>query len=232
MKLKYVGEDLLNMIYPRICPGCGMPLNRREKVICLYCISSIPKTGFIDRGQNPVERLFYGRMSPVSANAYMYFRKSGISQRLMHQIKYNGNKELGFHLGMLFGNQVVSSGSAILPDIVTCIPLHPEKKKKRGYNQSEEIARGFAGAVQRPFMPDLVTRNVNNSTQTRRKRYQRWENTESVFNVDMSVSIEHKVVALIDDVITTGATMEACSNAILKVGMSKVSLYALCLAIN
>jgi len=224
--------DLLAVFYPRICPGCGMPLQRHEDHICMHCTMKLPRTGLHPEGPGALEKVFYGRIPVEQAKAFMFFRKKGIAQRLMHDLKYKGNKEIGYHLGSLFAKDLLDHPTFIKPEIAVSVPLHATRMRTRGFNQSDEIARGFAETLQIPFRPDIVSRPYYSDTQTRKKRFERWENAASVYEVSRPEEIRNRHIAIIDDVITTGATIEACARQMMNAPGLRLSVFSLCLAIN
>jgi ComF family protein len=224
-------QDTISLFYPRICPGCGQPMQVAEKEVCVYCLVKLPRTGFESGTDNPVEKIFRGRLDIVQASAFLNFRKEGLAQSLMHELKYKGNKELGFFLGTLFAREI-SGGLSIKPDLITTVPLHAEKFRKRGFNQSDEIARGFAEQLDIPFVPGLLKRTKNTETQTLKKRFERWENTADSFSLTGIQNIDGNHIGLLDDVITTGATLESCGQALSQTPGVRVSIFSLCFAIH
>lgn len=209
-----------------------MPLRRKEKVICLFCLLKLPKTGFKYQTENPIEQLFRGRVSIEGANSFMYFTKSGLAQRLMHDIKYGGNQALGIQLGKFFGEALLEDPGFIKPDVLIAVPLHPTKLKKRGYNQSELIALGLSERLGIAYRTDILVRARHTDTQTRKKRYERWENMKDGFMVTGDASLRGKRLAIVDDVVTTGATLEACSEILIEELSVAVDLLTLCVAIR
>jgi ComF family protein len=230
--MKAVLKDVLELFYPRTCNGCGKPLFKGEEIICLPCKIKLPRTEFNFHAENPVEKLFWGRLPVLHATSFLYYRKSGIAQRLIHQLKYKEKKEIGYYLGYLYGQETKQGFLSTGPDLITTVPLHPKKFTHRGFNQSDEIARGFSDATGIPFLAGVVSRNEATETQTRRKRYQRWENMEEKFELVDTEHTRGKHIVLFDDVITTGATMEACGRSLLSSPGSSISLLSLCFAIN
>lgn len=225
-------NDIIELFYPRVCNGCGTPLLKGESVICLKCHIKLPRTEFEFKSENPIEKLFWGRLPIQHATSFLYFRKTGLAQRLIHQLKYKGRAEIGYHLGYIFGQEIKQRTLEIKVDFITTVPLHPLKLKERGFNQSDEIAKGFSAATNVPFLQNLITRTTATETQTKKKRYNRWENIENKFSLNMDIDIENKHVLLIDDVITTGATMEACGKIILENKNSYLSILSVCYAAN
>lgn len=198
----------------------------------MHCTMKLPRTGLYPEGPGALERVFYGRIPVEQAKAFMFFRKKGIAQRLMHDLKYKGNKEIGYHLGTLFAKDLLGHSSFIKPEMAVSVPLHETRLRARGFNQSEEIARGFAETLGIPFKADILSRPRHAETQTRKKRFERWENAASVYAVSSPEEIRNKHIAIIDDVITTGATIEACARQMLNATGIRLSVFSLCLAIN
>ena len=232
MRAQQFVTDLISLFYPKICPGCGMPMQRTENCICVYCLIKLPKTGFRPRTGNAVEHMFKGRLTLEQASSFMYFRKRGLARDLMHELKYNGGRELGFHLGGMFGSDVKESLKEHMPEMVTTVPLHRKKLLARGFNQSDEIAAGFAKSLGIPFVPDVLMRAVHTDSQTRRKRFDRWQNTSGSFVLKQAQAVGGKHIAILDDVITTGATIESCCHELIKAEGVKLSIFSLCYAIH
>lgn len=228
--MKLLAESILNLLYPELCLVCGNSLVSGEKAICLHCENTLPRTRFHDDKNNIVSQLFWGRAEIHTATSFLFFRRKGIVQQLMHQFKYKGEKEVGSYLAKLFGQELsqVSHYSGI--DCILPIPLHPNKEKKRGYNQAAIIARGLADEMRVPARTDLLLRADETSTQTKKSRYDRWENVSSAFKINPEKSFPFQHVLLVDDVITTGATIEACAQRILQDTDAKVSVATLALA--
>ncbi|MDR1667044.1 MAG: ComF family protein [Bacteroidales bacterium] len=214
------------LIYPNLCVCCASGLLRDERYICGHCLYELPETGFYREDGNPVERMFWGRVKVEHAAALYFFRKGNRIQTLVHQIKYKGQMELGECLGREMGKKLSSTAFAEV-DMVVPVPLHPSKLKKRGYNQSEWIARGVCSRLEKPLNTSALVRRMVADSQTRKKRYERWENVESGFGLTSPHCFSGKHILLIDDVVTTGATLEACIRTVQYAGDVKVSIAAL-----
>src|SRR5574343_1570929 len=227
---QYWREVLLDNLFPRLCSGCALPLQSDEDCLCLFCLTDLPRTQFECATNNPMEKLFQGRLPIVSANAFMQFRKGGLAQTLMHELKYNGDQALGRVLGRLFGLSLQQQANWRKPDVITCVPLHPLKERKRGFNQSVLIGQGMADALQISFVLKLLVRPGVTDTQTLKKRYERWENMQAGFVQGEAHAFDH--IGIVDDVVTTGATMEACASVLQASGNTKISLFALCISIR
>lgn len=217
-------DDLLGLFYPHVCLICGNSLAGNERILCSGCNYHLPRTRFHDDPENPVARSFWGRVNLVSATAFLYFRRGGMTQTLLHNLKYKGVKDIGIYLGEEFGRELLKTETFSNVDGVIPIPLHPKKHRKRGYNQSEVIARGICSVTGAELMLKMVARKVHSSTQTRKGRFERWQNVENIFAVEKKASLSGRRILVVDDVITTGATMEACLQALSAAG--NVSLYA------
>lgn len=208
-------NDFVSLFYPRYCNICTNVLLKNEECICLKCMIDLPKTNFHLQEVNPLSLLFYGKVNINAVTAYYYFKKGNITQTLIHQLKYKGCKEIGFFCGFLLGRDLIKSDFFKSVDVVIPIPLHPKKYKKRGYNQSEEIAKGVAKAIGKELNTHAFIRKVETTTQTKKMMYKRWENTSDIFSVIDIDSLVSKHILLIDDVITTGSTLESAAITLL-----------------
>ena len=220
-------NDLLNLFFPNLCRACGIKLIGEEETICFDCLYHLPKTNYHQFADNPVEQTFWGRINIEAGTSFCFFEKGTTIQHLLHQLKYKGEKEIGLELGKHLGAQLAGSGRFQSVDVIIPVPLHPGKEKKRGYNQSEWIAKGISQTFQRPLKTNVLIRKTDTSTQTRKSRFERWENVSEIFAVNENSEIHFKHVLLIDDVITTGATLEACATKILELEGTKVSVATL-----
>ena len=195
----------------------------------MRCMNAMTDTNFDLHPHNPVEKIFWGRLPLVAATAQFYFTKESLMQHLMHQFKYRGNKELGVQLGRIMGEQLKQSGRFEV-DVLVPLPLFPAKEKSRGYNQATVLCEGMAAALQIPVLDKVITRPQHTETQTNKGRIERWKNMEGKFVLTDPHALYNKHLLLVDDVITTGATLEACGNELLKAENIRLSLAALCIA--
>lgn len=218
-------QDFTGLVYPEICCGCGGRLNTLEETICLICLYNLPKTFFHQTENNPVAQRLSGRIPFENATALYFFSKSGKVKKLIHQLKYKGNYKVGIKLGEQLGKTLNKLPNWQTVDIAIPIPLHPKRLKQRGYNQSEAIAEGLGTVMDLSVEANLVKRKVNNTSQTKRKdTMSRWENVKGIFSLKDTSNLEGKHFLILDDVITTGSTMEACAMAIReKVPDAKIS---------
>jgi ComF family protein len=223
-------DDFVDLLYPRVCPCCGQNLLNHEKLICNKCLYFIPKTNFHQFKDNPVAQLFWGRINIENATAYYFFDKGSKFQALIHNMKYRGQKEIGYEMGRVFGNELKASDVFNKIDLVIPVPLHARKQKIRGYNQSEWIARGIGERMEKPVDTSTLYREVESETQTNKTRYERWKNVENIFRLKNEDNLKEKHILLVDDVITTGSTLEACAKVILDIENTKVSVATLAIA--
>jgi ComF family protein len=226
--LNDIRESLLHFLFPHVCEGCGTDVLEADHFLCLQCLSSLPKTEFQSYPNNPVEKMFWGRLPLVSAAAHCYFTKQSLMQHLMHQLKYRGNKELGVYLGRLMGYALEATNRFRYVDALVPLPLFPSKERKRGYNQAAVLCEGMAEAMGKPVLKDVVVRTAHTETQTRKNRIERWLNMEGRFELAKPQAIEGKHVLLVDDVMTTGATLEACGAVLLQGQNVQLSVATLC----
>lgn len=210
-------NDFLNLIFPKLCCACNQALLKNEKIICTSCVVSLPKTNFHKDLENPVNKIFWGRVPIEMATSFYLFSKEGKVQHLLHQLKYKGIKEVGSVIGKLFGQDLKQSNYFKDLHYIIPVPLHKKKLKKRGYNQSEWIAKGLSEAMEIPINLDTLYRKVDSKTQTKKSRYKRWENVGEIFDV-ADGKLDNKSVLLVDDVLTTGATIEACAQVLIQHG--------------
>lgn len=207
-------EDFLALVFPKTCCICRRSLFEFEKQLCKICISQLPTTHYHLRpDDNDLKTKIMGLTQAHRVVSFLRFTKKGVSQRLLHQLKYKNNPELGNLLGSMYGRTLLTTfGSAW--DLVVPVPLHTLKLKKRGYNQSERFAQGLAATLNVPALT-VLQRVVFTETQTNKTRWERWENVERVFEMDPGWAVIGKRILLVDDVMTTGATLAACANALL-----------------
>lgn len=223
-------DNFLELIYPSQCVTCGERLTSQDSYLCINCWMDMPVSRFTDEPDNKVAQLFWGRVPVENATSFFRYRKGSRYQKLIHSIKYKGMKELGFEAGKRFGHLLADTGHSYPVDIIVPVPLHKRKLRKRGYNQSEWIASGIASAIQKPVVTDNLVRLVYSATQTRKNRYERWQNVEGIFEVREAEAFSGKHILLVDDVVTTGSTLEACAFELVKLPGTKVSIATLAFA--
>jgi len=224
-------DDFISLLFPRLCYGCGDHLLRNESLICTDCFVRIPRTGYHTQPENPVAQLFWGRCLIEKAAAFSYYNKGSRIRRLIHNLKYKSIQELGPEMGKIYGRSLKDSGFTDDIDLIIPVPLHKSKKRVRGFNQSELICEGLSEATGIPVDLISLARVSVSETQTRRSRYDRWTNVEGIFKVTDHERIIGRHILLVDDVITTGSTIESCTNELLKTEGVRVSVVALAYAV-
>ncbi len=207
-------DDFLALFFPELCAGCGTSLFKNEESICTNCTYNLPVTNFHRDPLNKVAKQFWGRLQIKQASSFVYFRKDGIVRNIMHQLKYNKYTQAGFRMGQLYGYALIGFDGWERPDLIIPVPLHPHKLKQRGYNQSAYIAEGMASILNIPVITDVLLRVKNTVSQTSKSRFSRYENLQTAFRCRDSNLLINKHVLLIDDVMTTGATLEASGSVL------------------
>ena len=223
-------DDLVSLIYPRLCKACGLSLYLNEEMICTRCKKNLPLTNFHLYEDTPADRVFYGRIKIQAAAARFFFRRGSRVQHLMHLLKYKGNKDIGIYMGKIYGQELIKSHRFSDLDVIIPVPLHPARLKKRGYNQAAVFAYGLAEGMKIPVVEHVLVRELASETQTRKSRLSRWENVKSIFAVYHTHTLENKHILLVDDVITTGATLEACAQMLSEIPGIRISIAALAIA--
>ncbi|MGN7719458.1 ComF family protein [Chitinophaga sp. 22620] len=224
-------QAFLHLFYPHTCEGCGHELSRTEKILCIRCSLQLPVTGFQKITGNPAEKIFWGRVPIQHAMAGYYFYKQGVLQHLIHSFKYRKREDVAVFLGRQLGLQLKESAwwkevTALVP-----VPLHAAKARHRGYNQAALLAEGMAEVLECSIWADGLKRTGFSETQTRKSRTDRWTNVENIFAWNRRIFESSPHVLLVDDVMTTGATLEACAQAVLQAGKGvKVSACVLACA--
>ncbi|MGC9150205.1 MAG: ComF family protein [Microbacter sp.] len=221
--IKKTISEFLNLIYPNTCIACHKTLVQGEQHLCFQCLSELAFTSFHLQPDNPIEQRFWGKIPVCRATALFIFQKETHSQLILHHLKYKGNKDLGAVMGRMLGEKI-NGIPGFDVDLIIPVPLHPKKLAKRGYNQSEWIAKGISEKLNVPVDTHHLIRVIENPTQTKKGVYERWENTSGIFDVQDVAALKEKHILLVDDVITTGSTMEACVKALQKVDKLNVSM--------
>lgn len=219
--------DFIHLFFPHVCTGCGSDILDKKYQLCLRCLSELPVTNFFAQPGNPIEKKFYGRLAVRNGGSGYFFTKDSLLQTLVYELKYKGNKDIGFYLGQLLAGFLADSNRFDKVDMLVPLPLNPRREKKRGYNQATALCNGIASVWKKPVMDKIVIRKVNTETQTHKGRITRWENMDGVFAISDPAIIRNKHILLVDDVITTGASLEACGSEILKVPGTTLSIATL-----
>jgi len=228
LKWNGLGQGLLDLIFPRSCAGCSRKLYSYENAICRFCQSDLPRCRFTDPNDNLMARQFWGRFDATSMLAFCFYSKNYSFSTMLYQLKYKHSPEVGVELGKLFARDQLPLLNALGIDILVPVPVHKSKRRIRGYNQSEEIAKGMSEILHVPVELGLLKRARGGKSQTTKNRWARAKSISTAFYTEGSVAKACYHVALVDDVFTTGATAEACCKELAKIKDLKISV--LCLA--
>ena len=223
-------SPLVHLFYPHVCTGCGSDLIEDDNLLCLHCVNELPHTNFAMHANNPVEKIFWGRLALTAAMSEFYFTKGTLIQTLIHEFKYKGNINVGMYLGAMMGSSLLSNNRFTQIDALVPLPLFADKEFKRGYNQATILCNGISEVTNIPVLKNNVVRKRFTETQTKKHRTERWENVEGSFEINNPNEISAKHILLVDDVVTTGATLEACGIEILQIENTKLSIATLAFA--
>jgi ComF family protein len=213
-----------SILFPQNCLACEGVIEKGENDICSICRINLPRTGFHLDNQNIAAQKFWGKTQLKHAMAYLFFKKEGHVQKLLHQLKYNKEPQIGEILGNWYAQELQDNDFYKNFDIIIPVPMHPKKQKKRGYNQSACFGKGLAEIWQIPLIENGIVKTKNTISQTKKSREERYNNMKDGFEIPNTKDIKDKNILLVDDVITTGATLEACANLLLKNGAKTVSI--------
>lgn len=222
--------DIWELFFPRYCVACGRKLLRGEEFLCVHCVSGLPRTKFHLQADNEMEKNLWGKLPLERATAFLYYAKENDTRKVLYELKYYGNAELGIFLGKWMTSELEGSGFFQGIDCIVPVPLHEKKKKERGYNQSEMLAQGISVRTGIPVVADVLLRLGYTDTQTHKGNYERWENIRNVFSCANREMLSGKHILLVDDVVTTGATVVACADALANIPNLKVSVLSFALA--
>ncbi len=217
-------QCLVDLFYPETCLECNRILVYGCKVLCHSCRSDLPRCNFSDSEGNRAEALFQGRAEIRGVTSLLYFRKKGMVQRLMHALKYRGREDIGRYLGLMLGAEIAAGRRFASVDLVIPVPLHYKKQRSRGYNQVSEFGRCLSESLGVPFLENALLRNRPGASQTDKSRIERNRNLENSFVLGECKNMIDKHVLIVDDIITSGATLEICARKVLEVSGTRVSL--------
>ena len=221
---------LLNLFFPKVCLTCRLQLIDNEKHLCTACRHKLPLTNYHLTKDNFISKLFYGRAKIETGTALLRFEKKGITQQLIHQLKYKEQQQIGTFLGTWLGTELSNNKDYSTVDIVIPVPLHKKKLRSRGYNQVTKFGEEIAAALQAEYIDDVLIKVTNTKSQVTKNRFSRWTGKNDSFSLSNTNKIAKKHILLVDDIITTGATLEACMLELNKVENIKISIATMAIA--
>ena len=223
-------QSFIDLIFPRICAGCQQPLQLNEQQICTDCRFELPLTNSHLKVDEKLNNRFIGKVNLTHALSYLKFVKGGKVQSIMHELKYKGNQEVGEMLGRMYGSDLNENGFCNEFDLILPVPLHANRLITRGYNQSDSIAKGLSESLKIQWRNDVLKRGIETKSQINKSRLERYENMKDVFFVDNVDGLSDKKIVIVDDTLTTGATLESCVLALNDIGVKNVSIIAIAAA--
>lgn len=223
-------QNLLNLFFPKVCLACSNTLLDNEEYVCTNCRHDLPVTNFHFDQSDEVKKVLYGRVKLEQATALLRFQKKGIVQHLIHNLKYKGHQEVGEFLGSWIGEELRTLDAYKHIDIVIPVPLHKKKLRKRGFNQVEVFAKEIAKSLNADYLDTILIKITNTNSQVKKSRLARWNSANEIFSIQHLDKIQDKHILLVDDLITTGATIEACANQLLKAKNIKISVVTMAIA--
>ena len=216
-------SSFFDILFPDLCKSCSRPMNKGEKTICTSCRHKLPQTNYHLYKNNEIEKIFYGRSKIMFASSFLFFHKNGLTQNLIHKLKYKGHQEIGTLIGEWYGSKLKDE-SNLLFDFIVGVPLHRHKEQKRGFNQVDTFGKALAKTFGAEYSKNNLVRIYKSETQTKKSRFARWLNVKEIFNLNNPELFINKRILLIDDVVTTGATLDACCNELYKSSGIKISI--------
>ena len=230
-KFRFI-DDFISLFFPRLCFACGKNAPMRKEHVCISCQYFLPKTKYHLEKENKFTQRFLGRLDLQSGAALYLFTKGGRTQHLIHQLKYKDRKEVGVRLGEYYGEMLKDTPHFRDIDIIVPVPLHPKKEHKRGYNQSNQFAKGLSETMEKPYNKNVLKKVSHTESQTKKTRFERLQNVLNTFEINQAAAIKGKHILLVDDVLTTGATLEACGLKILEIEGTKLSMLTIAIALH
>lgn len=223
-------KNLIHLFFPPVCSGCHSFLLTNETVICTNCRHHLPQTHHHLQTENEAFKKFYGRIPVIHASAFLYFHKKGMVQELIHNLKYRGHQEIGTQLGHWYAEDLKNNQSLKNVDAIIPVPIHKKRWRKRGYNQVDTFAEALSNELNIPVQKEVLLRKIDSKTQSKKNLLGRSEGINRVFDVQFSEKEHNKHFLLLDDVLTTGATLEACSRALLAIPGARISIVCMAMA--
>lgn len=224
-------SDFISLFFPRTCEACDGSILKQEEIICSSCLHDLPRTHSHIHKIGGIESKFYGKVKVSNTWSFLYFKKNSPVQKLLHRLKYENKPEIGEFLGKLYGSELKKELESLRFDSIIPVPLHNSRRKRRGYNQSEFFGIGLGTALNLPVDNYSIKRIKKSQTQTNKSRIERWENVAEIFHVEQEENIKGKSILIVDDVMTTGSTLEACIHKLLKSGADNVSVATIAVAV-
>ncbi len=216
-------SSFFDILFPDLCKSCNRPINKGEKIICTSCRHKLPQTDYHLYKNNKIEKIFYGRSKIEFASSFLFFNKNSLTQNLIHKLKYKGHQEIGTLIGNWYGTKLKEESNLYF-DFIVAVPLHRHKERKRGYNQVDTFGKSLAEIFEAEYSKNNLVRIYKSETQTKKSRFARWLNVKEIFDLNDHELFQNKRVLLIDDVVTTGATLDACCNELSKSTGVKISV--------
>jgi len=225
-------QDILNLFYPNTCIGCKNHLSYNNHLLCLSCFHDLPYSYYSKQKNNPIEQIFYGKTPIKGATSLFLFQEKSILQTIIHELKYKNNKHIGLFLGKLLAFELSLNKQFLNLDYILPVPIHAKKLKQRGYNQLTKVGCSLSDELGIPFIENLLIKTGNSKTQTKKSKTDRWQNTQASFFLKDIKRFENKNILLIDDVITTGATLVGCAKELCKTKNISISIATIAHTIN
>lgn len=217
-------QNILEIMFPRLCGACGTTLNPTEMHLCVSCMIKLPKTNNHLEPNPLIDNKFWGKLDVKNTYSFLKFSKKGPVQELLHNLKYRNKAELAHFMGLWYSNDLNDIKVQNAIDLIIGVPLHKSRLKERGYNQADEFAKGLSEGLGIPFSTDVLVRNQKTDTQTKKSRYKRFLNIKDVIEIGKECDVKDKRIALADDVLTTGSTLTACGEVLLNAGCKELSI--------
>jgi ComF family protein len=217
-------RDLVYLFYPIYCAACDSPLHKNERVLCTSCRHELPLGNFHNVNAKKIEKVFYGRAKIENATSLLVFHKDSLVQNLMHNLKYRGQEEIGEELGKWLGEEISQISEYQNIDIVVPVPLHKKRMIERGYNQVAKFGIEIARRLEAKYIDSVLKKNIYNKKQSKHGKLYRWINTVETFGTQNESLLINKHVLLVDDIVTTGATIESCINVLKSIPGIRISI--------
>lgn len=224
-------SDLAYLFFPIYCAACDSPLYKNEKVLCSSCRHKLPLGNFHKVNAKKIEKVFYGRAKIENATSLFVFEKDSLVQNLMHNLKYRGQQEIGKELGTWLGHELLQSDAYQNINAIIPVPLHPKRLRERGYNQVEKFGREIAAQLQADYIDFVLKKNSYNEKQSKKNRFSRWSNTSETFAIQNESLLIDKHILIVDDIVTTGATLEACIQVLKSIPGIKISIATMAITV-